>query len=123
MCTLWLVVQSLRDLAGGRELVWLVDIVALPKESPSVLPLTLPFWSPCLIVNICICISRVQAELLRGQLYWAVCKQFLSSALVSGFGVCRWGGSPSGAVSGWPFLQSLLHFCPCLSFRQEQFWV
>ena len=28
---------------------------------------------------------------------------------VSGFGVCIWGGSPGGAVSRWPFFQSLLH--------------
>lgn len=27
------------------------------------------------------------------------------------------------AVSGWPFLQPLLHFCSCISFRQGQFWV
>ena len=26
-------------------------------------------------------------------------------------------------VTGCPFFQSLLHFCPCISFRQEQFWV
>jgi hypothetical protein len=26
-------------------------------------------------------------------------------------------------VFGWPFLQYLLHFfCPCIPFRQEQFW-
>ena len=28
--------------------------------------------------------------------------------LVSGFGGCLWGRSPSGTVSGWLFLQSLL---------------
>jgi hypothetical protein len=28
--------------------------------------------------------------------------------LVSGFGGCLWDGSPSGAVSGWSFFQSLL---------------
>ncbi|KRY62111.1 hypothetical protein T4D_5315 [Trichinella pseudospiralis] len=27
---------------------------------------------------------------------------------LSGFGGCSWDGSPSGAVSGWSFLQSLL---------------
>ena len=26
-------------------------------------------------------------------------------------------------VTGWPFLQSMLHFCPCTSFRQDEFWV
>jgi hypothetical protein len=30
---------------------------------------------------------------------------------------------PKWDVSGWPFLHSLLHFCPCISFRQEHFWV
>ena len=29
----------------------------------------------------------------------------------------------SNSVTGWPFLQSLLHFCSYISFRQEQFWV
>ena len=30
--------------------------------------------------------------------------------IMSGFGVCRWDGCQGGAVSGQPFLQSLLHF-------------
>ena len=33
---------------------------------------------------------------------------FALVCLVSGFGGCLWGRSPSGAVSGWLFLQSLL---------------
>ena len=62
------------------------------------------------IVGICICIGQDLAEPLRRQLYQApVSKHFLASAIVSGFGVCMWDGSPGGAVSGWPFLQSLLH--------------
>jgi hypothetical protein len=36
-------------------------------------------------------------------------KHFLASAIVSGFGVCRWDGSLGRAVSGWPFLQPLLY--------------
>jgi hypothetical protein len=28
-----------------------------------------------------------------------------------------------GEVPGWPFLQSLLHFCPFLSFGREHSWV
>ena len=32
-------------------------------------------------------------------------------------------GSPVGLVTEPPFPQSLLHFCPYSSFRQEQFWV
>jgi hypothetical protein len=30
---------------------------------------------------------------------------------VSGFGDCIWDEYPGGTVSGWPFLQSLLHIC------------
>ena len=77
-----------------------------------------------LSVNICIYISQVLAEPLRGQPYQApVSKCFLTSAIVSGFGIYRWEGSLGRAVSGRPLLQSLFHFCPCLSFRQEQFWI
>ena len=84
-------------------------------SAPPVLPLAPPLGSPgsvrWLAVSICICISQVLAEPLRGQLYQApVSKHFLASAIVSGFDVCRCDGSQSGAVSGWPFLQSLLHF-------------
>ena len=49
-------------------------------------------------------------EPLMRQLYKVpVSKYFLASAIVSGFGVCMWNGSPCGAVSEWPFLQSLLY--------------
>jgi hypothetical protein len=34
-----------------------------------------------------------------------------------------WDESQLGPVTGPPFLQSLLQFCPCSSFRQEQFCV
>jgi hypothetical protein len=63
-----------------------------------------------LAMSICFCICQALEEPLRRQLYQApVSMYLLASALVSGFGVCLWGGSPGGAVSGWPFLQSLLH--------------
>ena len=83
-------------------------------SAPSVLPLTPPLGSLCsvwwLAVSIHICIGQDLAEPLRRQLYQApVSKHFLASAIVSGFGVCMWDGSPGGAVSGWSFLQSLLH--------------
>ena len=83
-------------------------------SAPSVLPLTPPLGSLCsvqwLTVSIWICIGQDLAEPLRRQLYQApVSKHFLASAIVSGFGVCMWDGSPGGAVSGWPFLQSLLY--------------
>jgi hypothetical protein len=48
---------------------------------------------------------------------------FLASAVVSRFGVCRLDRSLGRVVSGWPFLQSLFHFCPCLSFGQDHIWV
>jgi hypothetical protein len=99
--------------------VRLVDIVVLPMElqstaAPSVLPLTLPLGSLCsvrwLAASIHICIGQALAEFLRGQLYLApVSKCFLTSTIVSGFGVCRWDRSVSGAISGWPFLDFLLH--------------
>jgi hypothetical protein len=63
-----------------------------------------------LAASICLCICQTLAEPLRRQLYQApVSTQFLASKIVSGFGDCMWDGSPCGAVSGWPFLQSLLH--------------
>jgi hypothetical protein len=97
--------------------------------APSVLPLTAPLGSlfPVwwLAVGIRICIGQDLAEPLRRQLYQAsVSKHFLASAIVSGFGVFMWDESPGGAVSGWPFFFSLCStLCPCISFRQVQFWI
>jgi hypothetical protein len=103
---------------------WLVGILPMGLQllsAPSVLSLIPPLGSPCsvlwLAVSNHICIAQVLVEPLRRQTYQApVNKHFLASAIVSEFGVCIWHGSPGGAVSGWPFL-------PCISFRQEQFWV
>ena len=105
-------------------MVWLVDIIVLPMglqfiSAPSVISLTLPLgpqgsvqW---LAVCICICIDQVMAESLRGELYHdPVSKHFLAPARVLGFGVCRRDGCLGGAVSGWPFLRSLLLFLICL---------
>jgi hypothetical protein len=59
--------------------------------------------------NISLCICQTLAELLRRQLYQVlVSKHFSASTTVSGFGDCIWDGFPGVAVSGWPFLQSLL---------------
>ena len=44
-----------------------------------------------------------------------------SSEIVSGFGALPWDGPQVRPVTGWPLLQSLLHYCPCIHFRQ-QFW-
>jgi hypothetical protein len=78
-------------------------------SAPSVLSLTPPLGSlysvQCLVASICICIYQALTEPLRKQLYQApVSKYSFASAVVSGFGVCIWGRSPGGAVSGWPFL-------------------
>jgi hypothetical protein len=91
----------------------------IPDKVPpasSVLPLTPPLGSLCsvrwLAANICIYIGQDLANLLSRQLYQTtVSKHFLASSTVSGFGVCLWDESPGGSVSGWPFLQSLLHSC------------
>ena len=88
-------------------------------SAPSVLPLTPPLRSLCsvlrLAASICICIGQSLAEPLKGQPHQApVSKHCLTSTIVSGFGVCMWDESPGGEVSGWPFLQSLLHpLSPC----------
>jgi hypothetical protein len=98
----------------------LVDIVVLPmglqtRLALSVLSLTSPsIGTMCSVqwmaVSICLCICQALAELLRRQLHQApVSMHLLASTIVSGFGDCIWEGSPSGAVSGWPFLQFLLH--------------
>jgi hypothetical protein len=57
-----------------------------------------------------ICIGQSLAKPLRRQLNDpSVSKHFLASAIVYGFGVFMWDGSPGGVVSRWPFLQSLFH--------------
>ena len=51
------------------------------------------------------------AELLRGQPYKSpISNCSMSSAIVPRFGVCSWDESLVGAVSRWPFLQSLILF-------------
>ena len=94
-------------------MVQLVDIVLCvglqTPLAPSVLPVTLMLGSLGLVrwlaVSMFIYISQVLVEPLREQPYQApISKHFLVSAIVWGFGVCRWDGSLGGAVSGWPFL-------------------
>jgi hypothetical protein len=64
----------------------------------------------CLAESIHLCICQALVEPLRRQLYQAtVRKHLLASTIVSLLGDCVWDGSPGGAVSGWPFLRSLLH--------------
>jgi len=105
---------SPRELSG----VWLVDVV-LPMglqilSVPSVLSLTPPLGIPFLVqwlaVSMHLCICQALADPLRRELFQApVSMNFMASAIVSGFVDCMWDGSPGMAVSGWPFLQSLLH--------------
>ena len=52
-----------------------------------------------------------------------VCKHSKALVVVSGFGAYAGYGSQVGQVTGFPFLQSLLQFSPCMFFRQEKFWV
>jgi hypothetical protein len=114
MYTLWLVFSAC-ELRG----YWLVDIVPpmglqIPSSPSDLSSLTSPLGIPCsvqwLAVSIHLCICQALAEPLRGQLYLApVSKYFLATTMVSGFVDCIWDGSPGGAVSGWPFLQSLIH--------------
>jgi hypothetical protein len=83
------------------------------SSAPSVL-LTPLLGSLCsvqwLAASLHICIGQDLAQPIRRQLYQAsVSKYFLASIIVSRFSVCMWDGSPGVAVSGWPFLQSLLH--------------
>jgi hypothetical protein len=56
-----------------------------------------------------------------GQLYQApVSKHFLAWAIVSWFGVWKWDESLGGAISGCPFLQTLLHyFVPVFSLDRN----
>jgi hypothetical protein len=98
---------------------WLVRIVVPPMglQIPSaswVLSLASPLGTLCsvqwLARSIHLCICQVLIEPLRRQLYQApVNKNLLASTIVSEYGDCIWDGSPGGAVSGWSFLQSLLH--------------
>jgi hypothetical protein len=97
---------------------WLVDVV-LPMglqtpSAPSVLSLTPPLGTPCSVqcldASICLCICQVLVKPLRRQLYQTpVSKHFLASTIVSWFDDCIWDRFPGGAISEWPFLQSLLH--------------
>jgi hypothetical protein len=98
---------------------WLVDIVTLPMELkmpsvPSVLSLIPPLGTQCsdhwLALSIYLCICQALAEPLRRKPNLApLCKDLLASTEVSWFVYCIWDRSPGGAVSEWPFLQSLFH--------------
>ena len=93
----------------------MVHIVVLPMGlqaplAPSVLSLDPPLRTLCsvqwLAESIPLCICQALIESLRRQLDYIILS---TSTCWSGFGDCIWDGFPGGAVSGWPFLQSLLH--------------
>jgi hypothetical protein len=96
---------------------WLVYIVAPPMglQVPSV-PLVLSLAPPLgslysvhwLAESIHLCLSGTGQAFQETALV-PVSKHLLASTIVSGFGDCIWDGSLGGAVSGWSFLQSLLH--------------
>ena len=83
-------------------------------SAPSVLFLTTPLGIPCsvpwLAASIHLCICHVLAEVLGIQIYQIpVSKHFSTPIIVSAFSDCIWDRFLGRAVSGWPFLQSLIH--------------
>jgi hypothetical protein len=95
--------------------LWLVDIVVHPIElqtpsPPSVLSLTPPFRTPMIS-------SMVgwqhpplyMSGFSRPSQETAILGSSQHALLGIHNSVCIWDGSPGRAVSGWPFLQSLLH--------------
>jgi len=101
--------------------LWLIGIAVVLMEiqvpsAPSILslipPMGTPFSSQWFAATICLCICHALAESLRRQLYQTpVTMHFLASSILSrfcGYIYYIWAGSPGGAGSEWPFLQSLL---------------
>ena len=81
-----------------------------PQLLQSFLQLLHPGPHAQLAESFCLCIGQALAEPLRRQPYQAsISKHFPASTIALRFGGCIWDGSPGGSVSGWPFLQSLLH--------------
>ena len=95
----------------------MVHIVVSPLELqtpsvPWVLFLASPLGSLCLVQWLAksVCIYQALREPLRRQLYQApISKHLLETKIMTVFFNCIWHGSPCGAVSGWSFLQSVLH--------------
>ena len=123
----------LGSLEWGGGVGWLVDIVflligLLSPSAPSVLPLTSPLGFPCsvrwLAASIHNWIGQALTEPLRRQQYEApASNHFLAwaigSGLVSAFEldlqVCQSLDRLTFSICSTLF--------PCISFRQEQFWV
>jgi hypothetical protein len=83
------------------------------SSAPWFLSLAPPLGTLCSVqwmaVSIHFCIFQALAEPLRRQLYQAPVSKLLASTIESGLGGCIWDESPCGEVSGWSFLQFLLH--------------
>jgi hypothetical protein len=103
---------------GSSGGVWPIDTVApsVGPQTPSVPSVPSPTPSSrtpelrpmvgCKISPLCQALTKP----LRRQPYQAsIRKHFPTSTIMPWFGGCIWNGSLGGAVSGWPFLQSLLH--------------
>ena len=118
--------------SGNSEESGFTDTAFLPMglqfpSAPSILPLTLPYWSPTsvqwLAVNICICLSQLLVEPLRGQpCQSSVYTHNIASVLCQDLVGCACiGWIPSLARHWVAFLSVAALFCPCVYFRQEQF--
>jgi hypothetical protein len=74
-------------------------------------------------VDLCIISSQLLGGAPQRTVMLGSCLQVYRLALKeSGIGSCPWDGSQIGPAIGWPFPQSLLHLCPCISGRQDKFW-
>jgi hypothetical protein len=104
---------------GGNP-VWLILLLYCCSSYEVANPFS--SYSPSPKSNVWLCTSTFVLVLLCQSLSGdssTVSKHFMASAIVSGFPVSRWDGSLCGAVSVWPFLQFLLHSCPCISFDRR----
>ena len=104
---------------GSSQWSRLVDTVALPKgchpfqflQSSLFLFHRGPTSVQCLAVDVCICLSQVLVEPLKGQqCQILICKHNIASVTAPGFGSFPWDESQVAQVTVWPFLQSLIHF-------------
>jgi hypothetical protein len=87
---------------------------AATPSAPSIPSPTPPSRTPpsvqWLAASIHVYICQGLAESLRRQPYEdPLSKHFPALTIMASFGDCLWDWSPGEAVSGWPFLQSLLH--------------
>ena len=101
---------------GSFKGVWVVDMVPpvglVTPSTTSVLSLSPPLGTLLFndwLLHLPLSCKTLAGPLRRQPFQAPVRKIFLASTLVSGFGDCIWDGYAGGAVSGWPFLQSLLH--------------